>query len=1142
MNDNIIREMEKAADMIMAPPNMVSNEQRHIAETIFLDFRKSKAPYALCRDILEKSQNQYLLFEAAEVLKGAVIREWSFLFENDKTSLRQYLFQYITSKTLPPFVRDRIVQVIAIMVKRASIDDGGRERGNILKEVENLIVNAEPNKKILGCNILSNLMQEYATTVKSTDVGLPWEVHFKVKKQFEGTDLKRIFQFCVYLLSEVVKNDPPFSDSLMELSRHLLRITETVLTWGYVSPIHILFISNKSTKISIYESVHAADAAPALKLSPSWSDTMLNSALLPLMFQIYWKFRDAEHLSHHSLNCLVQLASLTGGIFDSDEARMKYLQDYLMSFFNMVSNITIKSTECLGFSNIAKKLLTFFVQSIMKLPDGMKDTLLDEFTRITCHFCDGATMEEIHNEEDRCFTDALENMLDAWTTIFQELGHNHVEPKFLDCAQQVFNKYIQCHLAPPDGCRKTSVDLEDIEDNEDNDRTKFKEQLQVIGMFGRVVPRHSLPVLYKLLEDRINKLVNHLQAMQTRAMNVQESEALDNLFEDLHWIILVSGHILCMDSDGETPMIPSEIMQYSIDQHNRHESTLNATMNAILATESKIAVPDGFEQCDHIIRIVFDVMKLCTIEDYAASVNLAQFMSPEVGSSIMWFLKRWCLSYLLPVENYYQELSPTLLGCLGKDTDGSKVVVSYVLSKIQSNLYHFQSEPILLRDTVELFCDIASVKQRSSSQIVKTESMRNLIKLFGDLQPGSLPPNIVRGLCKGFVLAGLALHTRNGHPDGQAAMNEYYELILMPLQQRFKHILGREDFARISRDERTQKVVVDLLESFIGIAKGSAMPNVIILFHFLAPILSELPVFITIYADYQVIVQLILELFGQCAKYMLCYLPPLDSKRLYESSLATVQAYAKCNQGRLSNETFAEESSFQDLALILDLLTFILSKDYFDLCLTNNEDVTVTASDVSLFGLNFILPLMTMDLLKYPSLCSQFYKLLVLVNDIYPEKVSNLPPDLLNTLLRSIELGLTNFGSDIVQACLDFIQGMAAFVFNQKKADTAYGQAVRPFLKIVIDLTLSRQINTDLTSSASTCIYSLMCCFQEEYNMLVQSLIQAQSDPLTAERLAAAFNNLVRNVKLTCERSPKLRFRDNFDKFIANVHGFLLVK
>lgn len=54
--------------------------------------------------------------------------------------------QYITTHQIPHFVRDRILQVIAIMVKRASIDDHGRERGTILQEVENLIMNAEPDK------------------------------------------------------------------------------------------------------------------------------------------------------------------------------------------------------------------------------------------------------------------------------------------------------------------------------------------------------------------------------------------------------------------------------------------------------------------------------------------------------------------------------------------------------------------------------------------------------------------------------------------------------------------------------------------------------------------------------------------------------------------------------------------------------------------------------------------------------------------------------------------------------------------------------------------------------------------------------------------------------------------------------------
>ena len=54
--------------------------------------------------------------------------------------------------------------------------------------------------QMIGCSILSALMAEYATTVKSSDVGLAWEIHFKAKKQFELTDLKSIFQFCVQAL------------------------------------------------------------------------------------------------------------------------------------------------------------------------------------------------------------------------------------------------------------------------------------------------------------------------------------------------------------------------------------------------------------------------------------------------------------------------------------------------------------------------------------------------------------------------------------------------------------------------------------------------------------------------------------------------------------------------------------------------------------------------------------------------------------------------------------------------------------------------------------------------------------------------------------------------------------------------------
>lgn len=414
--------------------------------------------------------------------------------------------------------------------------------------------------------------------------------------------------------------------------------------------------------------------------------------------------------------------------------------------------------------------------------------------------------------------------------------------------------------------------------------------------------------------------------------------------------------------------------------------------------------------------------------------------------------------------------------------------------------------------------------------------------MYEQLEPGSLPTNILRLLSKGFVLLGATLQNPHDiHAFG--TMNSYFETVLTPLQLRYRSLLEQENFARVAHEERIQKVMIDLLECFIGIAKGTVMGSTGILFPFLAPILAELPVFLTIYKDYQVIVQLILELFGQCAKYMLCYLSPLDSKRFYESTLATVQAYARCNQGRFTSELFAEENNLQDLSLVFDLFTFILSKDCFDLCSNpSNEESTVTSSDVSLFGLSFIMPLITIDLLKHPHLCAQYYRLLVLINDIYPEKICNLPFDLLQTLLESIKLGLINFGSDIVQACLDFLQGMATYIFRNNLLNTQFSEKLKPYLKLIMDLTISRQINSDLITSVSTCTYALICCYQDEYQELIRSLIQMQTDPLTAERLAAAFNLLILNVPLTCERVPKLKFRDNFEKFIANVQGFLLVK
>ena len=122
------------------------------------------------------------------------------------------------------------------------------------------------------------------------------------------------------------------------------------------------------------------------------------------------------------------------------------------------------------------------------------------------------------------------------------------------------------------------------------------------------------------------------------------------------------------------------------------------------------------------------------------------------------------------------------------------------------------------------------------------------------------------------------------------------------------------------------------------------------------------------------IVELILELFCETAKRILCYFTPSESRALYEASLALVRTYAAhqvkrarfkgknhklCPQaGRKVVDKEAEEEQYRDLTLLMELLTNLLSKDFIDLSPADSgetvEEVIATNQDNILDGSNVL--------------------------------------------------------------------------------------------------------------------------------------------------------------------------------------------
>ena len=58
---------------------------------------------------------------------------------------------------------------------------------------------------------------------------------------------------------------------------------------------------------------------------------------------------------------------------------------------------------------------------------------------------------------------------------------------------------------------------------------------------------------------------------------------MDNLYEDLHWLVLIVGYFLADESTGETPLIPQEIITYSLSVAEQTDT--QATLATLFASQ-----------------------------------------------------------------------------------------------------------------------------------------------------------------------------------------------------------------------------------------------------------------------------------------------------------------------------------------------------------------------------------------------------------------------------------------------------------------------------------------------------------------------------------------------------------------------------
>jgi hypothetical protein len=126
----------------------------------------------------------------------------------------------------------------------------------------------------VACCVLDGLLAEHQYVVNAEDNSLNYNSHFSAKRDFERTDLLKIFQFCLRFLTTYQHEPQNYRDL-----DNVLKILETILCWNFTK--HFL-----PRRVA---GVIETEATPTFKPPNSWQETINDNGFVPIFFNVRFK-------------------------------------------------------------------------------------------------------------------------------------------------------------------------------------------------------------------------------------------------------------------------------------------------------------------------------------------------------------------------------------------------------------------------------------------------------------------------------------------------------------------------------------------------------------------------------------------------------------------------------------------------------------------------------------------------------------------------------------------------------------------------------------------------------------------------------------------------------------------------------------
>ncbi|XP_077228967.1 exportin-4 protein isoform X3 [Tasmannia lanceolata] len=1057
------------------------------------------------------------------------------------------------------YVQAKVSAVGAQLLKRGWLDFNATEREAFISQVKHAVLGSYGlDSRFTGINFLESLVSEFSPST-STAMGLPTEFLEQCRASLELDYMKSFYCWAQDAALNVADKILDCSATLSEdkVCSAALRLMFQILNWDFqyttsgvegTKNRRNLIVPGVRRDTSLLKKCECILVQPG----PSWRDILISSGHIGWLLGFYGTLRQKfscdgswfdSPLAVSARQLIVHLFSLSGAIFPSDDGQMqeKHLLQMLSGVIQWIdppaailNAIRCGKSEselfagCLALLSIATLVTPVVFDKLLKSisPFGTVNFL----SALTCEVVKANTSND--NEDETWTSDALDTLLDTWNVLLEptDLGKNTLSPEGISAAAAVFNVIMEYELK---AAAKSAFEDDDDSDHFYASISARDERLSSYALIARSAADVTIPLLTKLFSERL--------ALLYQGKGTSDPTCT---LEELYWILLIAGHVLADKAEGETPLVPEALQAQFMD--------------VVEATQHPIVILSG---------------SIITFTEQSLDPDMRQaFFSPRLMEAVVWFLSRWADTYLMPLETRRgHNCTPAhedeqllkshlhrkaLLNFCGEHNQGKRVL-DIIVRISTTTLISYAGENDLQALTCYQLLPSLVRRRNVCAHLVALDSWHNLSNAFANERTlfslaAPLQRSIAESLCR----------SASGMNNSEAS-NLYVRDLMGHMTSYFVDISTKNDLKAIYQQPDTIVSVSCLLERLRGAARSTQPRTQKAIFDIGLAVMNPLLTLLEIYKNQSAVVYMILKFVVDWVDGQVMFLEAKDTAVLVSFCMRLLEIYSSHNIGKISLSisssllSEAKTEKYKDLRALLQLLTNLCSKDLVDFSSGSDEGENTDISQVVYLGLHIITPLISLDLLKYPKLCRDYFALLSHLLEVYPEKVARLNAEAFAHIVGTLDFGIRHQDTEVVNVCLSALNALASYHYKErsigKEGLGAHAEGFEDpngklqegilsrFLQSLLHLLLFEDYSTELVDSTADALLPLILCEQGLYQRLGQELLEKQANPVFQSRLAVALQTLTSSNQLSSslDRPNYKKFRKNLHNFLIEVRGFL---